>query len=191
MDSLVVFLLGLAGQEFNPSDWAPGFSALLRPAEAKKATQWRKKLTLPLQELVDQTEDWFPFVQELRNIPVHRRSMCIIFGYPIDRLAFQVTHPGDEPVITSEAFLIRPAGGPIVDFSLYGVWMLAEVVFFMKQVARVAMRQIGNSDEDLHYSGLPGVSDSPVVAELDRLIDRVARLEEHQPTDSRTPQPAL
>lgn len=171
MDALASFILRLEGERYHLKgwgDWLPSFGQLIR----REGSKPRQRLSSTCRDLVDEAKDWYPFVKRIRDSLLHKRSLIYILSSPPAFQGFQINLQPDEPTITAEPLLLQPAGGPIVDFSLYGVWMLAETMFFMDQTAGVAMEMF-KINESLLPEGRIVPRENEFRRELRRLLERI------------------
>lgn len=174
MDAVAFFLVRLDGDdEVDSLNWKPGFGQL-RVQDGGRSSSWRKKLSPVSRQVVDEAESWFCFVRKIRDLLVHKPHFRVIFGAPFEVLAFQISSREDGPLITAEPLLLRPAGGPIVDFGRYVVWMLGELVYFIDRVAAVAMDRFGMAESDLGSGGRVAGAPVELRSELQRFIEKVA-----------------
>jgi hypothetical protein len=145
----------------------PGFP------DIQKCTKrsYRKFMQADLLAVVDSTEDWWPFVKELRDVAMHREHQRFVFGSPEDGFLFQIYHPGDAPLVTQPLF--SSPGTDVADFLLYAAWVTAEVVSLLDRLAAVLSARLSLTPEALDTGGRVG-NFSEFLDGLQTLIARIS-----------------
>lgn len=114
---------------------------------------YRKRLQHDVLTIVDDTERWWPFVKQIRDLSMHRRHERLVFGRPEDGFLFQI-YEGDKPLVTQLPF--AHSGTDVADFQRYAAWVTAEIVCVLDRLAVVIAARLSFTKEILDNGGRVG-----------------------------------
>jgi hypothetical protein len=109
---------------------------------------YREVMKADVLAVVDSTDDWWPFVKNLRDVTMHRKHYRLVFGHPEDGLIFQIYHTDGTPLVTQPLF--SSTGTNIADFILYAAWVTTELVFVFDKMAAILTQRLLFSPEVLN-----------------------------------------
>ena len=139
MDSVAPFVIRL-NQELEQTDWVPGFPQIRKD----RNREFRKHIPSEIRIIIDKTDTWWPEIQGVRDLLIHRQHDRIVFpklGHH-ESLLFQVYQSSDRPIIL-RAELNHPDGIDVIDFSLYSGFAIAGVLGFLEELALEISPRIG------------------------------------------------
>jgi hypothetical protein len=138
MDSLALVMLSVT-KDINRSAVLPSFAML-----SSERHPYRKVLASEFCVLVDGAQRWWPHINLIRNILVHRDHKRMVFGNPCDGKYFQVLNSSKEPMVVQPEFQITPllefddafkftafsedSEKKVVDFEKYSAFVIAEIL---------------------------------------------------------------
>jgi hypothetical protein len=147
-------------------DKLPGFADIQRGTKRS----YRTRMQPDLLEVVDATEQWWPFVKHVRDVALHRKHQRLVFGSAQNGLLFQIFEPSDIPVVT-EPVLAGP-GTDIADFLLYSAWVTAELLHFLDRISHVLAARLSFASDVLDSGGRVS-SFTELLDSIDTLISRL------------------
>jgi hypothetical protein len=157
MDSIASIVILVDGElKKEDQDKLPGFADI----QAGSQRSYRTILAEDVRALVDSTDSWWTDVKRVRDRLLHRKHHRLIFGRPQEGFYFQVYGSSDEPLIT-EILLKAPTGTQVADFSLYSVWVVSEIIYFLDKLGEILVQRFSMPAEFLLAGGRVG--DAPPI----------------------------
>ena len=130
MDSIAPLVIQLEG-ELEETDRSPGFYDIRKDRHRR----YRKQIPSDIRHIVDQTDRWWPAVNKVRDVVMHREHLQIVFPTlgDNDGLFFQIYEGVYSPMIVHPE-LMYPDGKNVVDLSLYSGFVIAELLVFLEDL---------------------------------------------------------
>lgn len=170
MDSVAPIIILADGKlKKEDRDKLPGFADI----QAGSHRSYRAALAEDVSTLVDSTDDWWTDVKRVRDRLIHRVHYRIVFGRPEDGFYFQVYNSKDDPLIT-DPLLEAPTGTQVMDFSLYSVWVISEIIHFLDRLGGILIQRFSMPAEFLLAGGRIGDA-RPFLLCLDELSRRATQ----------------
>lgn len=167
MDSVAPMIILIDNElKKDDRDKPPSFADVL--ASSKRT--YRTLLADDVRALVDATASWWPAVKNVRDSLIHRKHYRIVFSNPQAGFYFQV-YSRDDTALIDDAILKAPTGTQIVDFSLYSVWVVSEIIYFFDMLGEILAARYSLPKELLVAGGRKG-DVRPFQAALQELIRR-------------------
>jgi len=168
MDATTPIVILLESDLRPGSRWAPGFPQV----QVNGRDSYRPILSAELLAVVDATQDWWPYVKDVRHTVFHRDHNRIVFGSPEDGFLLQI-YDDDHQALLADPLFAAATGTQIADFLLYTTWALAESLYYLHQLGLAIYSRLQLPRDRFDEYGRGGNA-AEFVATLDTLISRAS-----------------